>query len=158
MRPYNWNDWGITPAEYEMLCQAYEQGILSNRQIENGRLLFKWGDESVSNYIRQLDWRHEFCTNIAPVRDSVDQVEFEEICLDVMEQFSQVNLHHFGPAEFHFTFPSQSGRTTHKSAVYFDDGGIITGLNWVPGYACRANLPKQIGRKVSTKIKSALYA
>lgn len=41
MTPYSWDDWGITSAEYEMLCQAHEQGILSKEQIEDRRLWFK---------------------------------------------------------------------------------------------------------------------
>ena len=84
--PYSWDDWGITPAEYDMLLQACEQGILSERQVEDRRYMFKWGDESVAGFIDRLDWRHEFVTDIVPVRDSISQDEFEEICLEVIEQ------------------------------------------------------------------------
>ena len=158
MRPYSWEDWGITPAEYEMLCQAYEQGVLSKRQIEDRRLWFKWGVEGVSDFIEQLDWRHAFHTDIAPMRDSITQREFEDICLDVLEQFPQVEAYRFEPSEFHFSFPSHSGRSTNGGAVYFDDGGRITGRGWQYENNYGTNLPGQIGERVATKIRSALYA
>lgn len=155
--PYSWDDWGITPAEYDMLLQACEQGILSERQVEDRRYMFKWGDESVAGFIDRLDWRHEFVTDIVPVRDSISQDEFEEICLEVIEQYPRVELHHFGPMEFHFRFPSHSGRSMNGGALYFNDGGWITGRNWQYENSYGTNLPIQIGEKVSTKILSALY-
>ena len=42
-------------------------------------------------------------------------------------------------------------------ALYFNDGGWITGRNWQYENSYGSNLPIQIGEKVSTKILSALY-
>lgn len=158
MRPYSWDDWKITPAEYEMLCQACEQGILSERQVEDRRLWFKWGVAGVRDFIEQLDWRHAFCTDITPVRDCVTQGEFEDICLDVIEHFFPIEAYRFGPMEFNFSFPSHSGKSTHGGAVYFDDGGRITGRAWQYENTYGTNLPRQVGERLATKIRSALYA
>ncbi len=158
MRPYSWDDWGITPAEYEMLRQAHEQGILSEGMIEDSRLSLKWGSAGVSDLIQRLDWRNAFSTDIAPVRECVTQGEFESICKDVVRQFPQVGSYRFEPMEFHFSFPSHSGRGTNGGAVYFDDNGRITGRGWQYENHYGTNLPRQIGERISTKICSALYA
>lgn len=92
------------------------------------------------------------------MRDGITQGEFEGICQDVIEQFPEVEAYRFEPSEFYFSFPSHSGESTNGGAVYFDDGGRITGRGWRYENSYETNLSRQIGERVATKIGSALYA
>lgn len=158
MRPYSYHDWGITPAEYDMLIQAKDQRIVTDRQIENNRYFFIWGEETVAEFIQRLDWQHRFISDIAPARDFIDQREFENICLEVIKEFPDVFNPHFEYGEFHFAFPSHSRKSRLGGALYFDDGGYITGHRWKYSSSYDANLPHIIGKRISNKIKSARYA
>ncbi len=55
MLPYNYYNWGITRAEYEMLCQAVDQRIVTKKQVEDARFSFAWGYETVYSFIKRLD-------------------------------------------------------------------------------------------------------
>lgn len=158
MRRYSWDEWGITAAEYEMLLQAVDQGIVTARQVEDRRLWFKWGEQGVYDFIHGLDFRHRFHTDIEPVRDSISQEEFEAICLDVIEEYPDVRPSRFDWAEFHFTFPSNSRKSTNGGALYFDNEGRIAGKNYQYRTSYGAHLPRVIGDRVITKIRSALYS
>ena len=156
--PYSWDNWEIPPAEYKMLQQAIDQGILLERQVENSRLFFKWGTERGADLIQRLDWKHEFHTDIVPVRDFISQKEFERICLDVIEEYPQVKVRFFEYAVFHFSFPSNSGKSINSGYVSFDDGGRITGRRGCFYGDYGATLPQGIAERVRRKIRSALYA
>lgn len=157
MLPYSYNNWGITLAEYKMLCQAIDQGIVTKRQADDARYGFIYGHETVSSFINRLDWSHRFDTDIVPLRDCIDQQEFERICLEVAEQFSELSNLRFFPMEFHFSFPSHSGKSQNGGSVYFDDNGRITGKNWKYRNYCNSNLPIFIGERISNRIRSSLY-
>lgn len=134
MRQYSWDEWGITPAEYEILLQAVDQGVVTPRQVEDRRLLFKWGELGAYKFTHDLDFRHRFHTDIEPMRDSVSQVEFEAICLDVLKEYPHVIPSRFDWAEFHFTFPSHSRKSANGGSLYFDGGGSITGKTMDTGH------------------------
>ena len=157
IRPYSYHEWGINPVEYEMLLQARNQHIVTDHQIEDCRYFFILGEETVVDFIHRLDWRREFSTDIVPVRDYIDQREFEDICLRVITQYPDVFNPRFKQSEFHFTFPSHSRKSKLDGALYFDDGGYITGHHWEYSSSYNANLPIIIGKRISNKIKSSRY-
>ena len=157
MTPYSYRDWGITEAEYKMLCQAIDQGIVTNRQAENERHGFKWGTDTVSSFIGRLDWSHRFITDIHPIRAYICQQEFEAICQEVFNEFPSIARVNFRPMECHFSFRSHSGKSWNGGSVYFDDNGHITGRNWKYSNSYGTNLPITIGERISNKIMSALY-
>ena len=158
MIAYSYQNWGITEAEYEMLQQAKQQGIVTDRQIEDCRYSFIWGEETVASFINRLDWGRRFVTDIIPTRDYIGQREFEDICREVVAEYPDVRRLSFAPMEFHFSFPSHSGKSLNGGGLYFDDDGYITGKNWKYSDAYGTNLPRIIGKRISNKIKSALYA
>ena len=157
---YSREEWGITYPEYEMLLQAREQRIVDKRDIDKARYHFLWGDMTVSEFIRRADYWHKFETDIHPVRDTITQEEFEQLCYEVLEYMGAITVKRFGPepGEFHFSYRSHSGKSQSGGSVYFDDHGEITGKKWeYDNRPYNDNTPIFVGERIQRKIKSALY-
>lgn len=157
---YSREEWGITYPEYEMLLQAREQRIVDKRDIDRARYQFLWGDMTVREFISRADYRHTFETDIWPVRDTITQEEFEQLCYEVLEYMGGISVRQFGPepGEFHFSYRSRSGKSQSGGAVYFDDHGEITGKKWeYNNRPYNDNTPICVGERIQKKVKGALY-
>lgn len=95
MKEYSRQDWGITPAEYNRLLEAVEQGIIPDFAVEGHRYELQHGLTGVDELIHGFDRAHRFHSNVRHSRDSIDDSEFERIVSSVLDGESSVASYKF---------------------------------------------------------------
>ena len=89
-------------------------------------------------------------------RDSISQMEFEEICEQVLSSHPNIIRYWFEtPGIVHVSYPSHSGKSRNGATLYFGEKGYITYTGWK--YNAGSNEGIFIGEEISRRIHSALY-
>lgn len=159
LMPYDIATWGITLPEYNMLVEAIEQNIISERQIEKDRLLFVWGVYTARKYIEEKNHlalpHRQFYTDIKPIRSHISQDEFEKICADVIAQYQTIKKHYCESGILHIYYPSNSGKSQNGATLNFNDRGFITGQ--LMSNSGDRNIAVIVAERITNKIISARY-
>lgn len=158
MMKYDEEEWGISEIEYQKLLDIIKLGIVTTKQVENNRHMFKMGYETVDDYIQRMDRFHNYVSGLYPRRSCITQNEFVEICNFVGAQFPDIISQGFEFGKYYFVYLSHTKKNKHSGYVDFNDNGAITGKNGKCGVGVYdANLPKFVFERVRNKINSALY-
>ena len=160
--PYDQKEWGITLTEYNRLADGVEQGVPSFFIGKHLIYEFSMGYDSVDGFLeRQMGkqkYNTEFHSEYKPLRNSVTQAEFQQICEQVLCNYSDVRRYHVNGAELWLEILSNRRKIPWTARLNFNDNDEITGKYIVVHSTYEtARTPGNIGNNISNRIQSAKY-